>query len=224
MKKRARYLLSGARLPTQFWGVAALAAAQLERVDAGLGCYPRIPFGTRGMLVTSPAPRNAWAPRAEPCTIFGICDTIHNAHWVYQKGHIKARTDLQPQGLSTYDLCWIKLEVGNWDCPDRPLDLPPIEDYDAGAIPHVHPKDLPAATRESATCVACLQTRRGRRQTKAHSLVWGECLRAPRPIIDDDAIDDKMHEPVFEDIDAEHALPPPVAHEVPDMADGVIVT
>ena len=168
-------------MPTQFWGVAVLAAAHLERVDAGLGFYPRIPFGTRGMLVTSPVPRNAWAPRAEPCTIFGVCDTIPNAHWVYQKGHIKARTDLQPQGLSAEDLHWVKLEVGHWDYPDRPLDLPPIEDYDAGAIPQVHPKDVPPATRETATCVACLQTRRGRRQTKAHSLVWGSAYGHPAP-------------------------------------------
>ena len=47
LKRRCRYLLTGARLPTRFWGVGVLAAAQLERADAGMGEYPRIPFGTR---------------------------------------------------------------------------------------------------------------------------------------------------------------------------------
>ena len=86
LKRRCRYLLAGSRLPTSLWGVGILAAAQLERADLGVVCYPRIPFGTRGMLVTSPAPRSAWIPRAEPCTIFGSCDDISDAQWTYQKG------------------------------------------------------------------------------------------------------------------------------------------
>ena len=81
LKRRARYILIGSRLPTRFWGLAVLAAAQLERADAGVGGYPRIPFGTRGMVVTSPPPRNAWSPRAEPCTIFGFVDVVPNAQW-----------------------------------------------------------------------------------------------------------------------------------------------
>ena len=173
LKRRCRYLLSGNRLPTMYWGVGILAAAQLERADLGVGSYPRIPFGTRGMVVTSPPPRNAWTPRAEPCTIFGTCDDIPGAQWIYQKGWIKPRTDLQPEGLSEDDLVWIKLSVKNWDAPDCPLELPEAADFDAGAVLAVRPGDLPAATRESATCEACLQTRRGRRQTRAHSYVWG---------------------------------------------------
>ena len=86
LKRRCRYLLAGSRLPTKYWGMGVLAAAQMERADLGVGKYPRIPFGTRGMVVTSPAPRNAWVPRAEPCTIFGTCDDISDAQWVYQKG------------------------------------------------------------------------------------------------------------------------------------------
>ena len=70
LKRRARYLLSGCRLPTTWWGVATLAA-QLCRADAGLEEYPKIPFGTRVMLVRDPTPRNAFAPRALPATIFG---------------------------------------------------------------------------------------------------------------------------------------------------------
>ena len=114
------------------------------------------------MVVTSPALRNAWVPRAEPCTIFGSCDDTSDAQWVYQKGWIKARTDLQPQGLSQDDLNWVKLSVKDWDAPDAPLDLPDPSDFDAAAIPRLTPRDLPAATRDTATCEACLQTRRGR--------------------------------------------------------------
>ena len=76
------------------------------------------------MLVTSPPPRSAWTPRAEPCTIFGAWDFIPDAYWVYQKGWIKPRVDVQAQGLSQDDLVWVKLNVGNWDPPDRPLELP----------------------------------------------------------------------------------------------------
>ena len=205
LKRRCRYLLSGNRLPTSFWGVGVLAAAQIERAEAGVGSYPRIPFGTRGMLVTSPAPRSSWTPRAEPCTIFGSCDHISDAQWVYQKGWIKPRTDLQPQGLSQDDLTWVKLNVGNWDAPDRPLDLPPRSDYDAAEAPRLRPWDLPAATRNSATCEACLQTRRGRRQTLHHNLVWGECLHAvrPTPPVAEEDTENHLQQPAMESVDPE---------------------
>ena len=98
-----------------------------ERADLGVGRYPRLPFGTRGMLVTSPAPRSAWVPRAEPCTIFGSCNDISDAQWVYQKGWINARTDLQPQGMAHDDLIWVQLNAKNWDAPDCPLDLPMLQ-------------------------------------------------------------------------------------------------
>ena len=64
-------------------------------------------------------------------------------------------------------------------------DLPDVADYDAAAVPQLRPCDVPAATRQSATCEACLQTRLGRRKTRPHSLVWGECLRALRPIAEE---------------------------------------
>ena len=206
LKRRCRYLLSGSRLPTRFWGVGVLAAAQLERADCGVGSYPRIPFGTRGMLVTSPAPRSSWTPRAEPCTIFGACDNISGAQWIYQKGWIKARSDLQPQGLSQDDLVWVKFNVENWDPPDRPLELLAVADYDAAEVQKIPTGQVPAATRETATCQACLQTRRGRRQTVPHSMVWGECLRAPRPqsLVAEEVVDeDILCEPTLESVDPE---------------------
>ena len=36
IKRKLRYLLGGSRLTTTWWGVAALASAQLCRADAGL--------------------------------------------------------------------------------------------------------------------------------------------------------------------------------------------
>ena len=63
-KRIARYLMTGNRLPTRWWGVSALAAAQLYRVDAGYGEFPRIPFGTRAMVNVDPQPRNALLPRS----------------------------------------------------------------------------------------------------------------------------------------------------------------
>lgn len=71
LKRRCRYLLSGCRLPTDFWGIGIFAAAQLCRADAGLGELPRIPFGTRAMLVVDPKPRNAFMPRVQQATVFG---------------------------------------------------------------------------------------------------------------------------------------------------------
>jgi len=71
LKRYSRHLLSGARLPSNWWGVATLAAAQLCRAEAGLGEHPQIPFGTRVMVVRDPKPRNAFVPRAEPATVLG---------------------------------------------------------------------------------------------------------------------------------------------------------
>ena len=111
--------------------------------------------------------------------------------------------------MSQDDFVWVKLIVKNWDAPNCPLDLPDVAEYDAAAIPRLRPCDVPAATRESATCEACLQTRRGRRQTIPHSLVWGECLRAPRPLAEEAAEDGgtnaiHLQQPRFEDVDPEN--------------------
>ena len=158
------------------------------------------------MLVTSPPPRSAWAPCAEPRTIFGACAFIIDAYWVDQKEWIKPRADLQPQDLSQDDLVWLKLNVGNMDPPDRPLEFPLLSDYDAAEIHKLRPSDVPASTRDSATCVACLQTRRNRKQTRPRSLVWGERIRAPKhmPVVEEEAIDHLMnhlHAPMIEDVD-----------------------
>ena len=62
LKRRGRYLLGGNRMPTNWWGMSILASAQLCRADAGLEEYPKIPFGTRVMVVKDPPRRNASMP------------------------------------------------------------------------------------------------------------------------------------------------------------------
>ena len=71
--------------------------------------------------------------RSEPCTVVGSGDNVPNAQWVYQKGWIKARADLQPEGLSEDDLVWVRLRVQDWDAPDAPLALPAPAAYAAAA-------------------------------------------------------------------------------------------
>jgi len=78
------------------------------------------------------------------------------------------------------DLNWIKVNMSNWDAPDAPLELPPPELYDATALVPVAPVPN-GASRESATCPACICIRRKHRVTTPHTLVWGECLRATPP-------------------------------------------
>ena len=172
LKRRSRYLLSGARLPTNWWGLATLAAAQLCRADAGLEDYPRIPFGTRVMLVRDPTPRNAFVPRAEPGKVFGPSSSVSGAMWTYQRGVVKCRTNLAVQGMSQEDLGWVKINMSNWDPPDGPLPLPEPQLYDAASLIPTRAVDG-AATRETATCPACLAIRRKQKVTQSHSLVWG---------------------------------------------------
>ena len=70
--------------------------------------------------------------------------------------------------------------MDNWSPPDCPLPLPETQKYDAASLFPARPSDG-AATRETATCPACVATRRKKRQGMTHCLVWGECLRAPPP-------------------------------------------
>ena len=144
-------------------------------------------------------------PRAEPCTIFGGCSHVSDAQLIYHKGHIRARTDLQPEGLSAEELSWVKINASTWGAPDCPLDLPDPADYDAASAPEEIPSDLPAATPETATCPACLQTRVGKKKcTRDHTLRWGECTKAPPPRptgVNEEEVGGLQ--PIFESIDPE---------------------
>ena len=105
--------------------MSALAAAQLYRADAGLEEYPRIPFGTRVMVVKDPKPKNAFVLQAEPATLFGPCENISGSSWVYQNTKIVAKTNFQPQGLTDHDINWVKTNLETWDAPNAPLPAPP---------------------------------------------------------------------------------------------------
>ena len=63
IKRKARQLLSGARLPTSWWGTATLAAAYYSRCAAGLENWPKLAYGTRCMVIVDPALPNAFLPR-----------------------------------------------------------------------------------------------------------------------------------------------------------------
>jgi len=119
-----------------------------------------------------------WVPRAEPCTVFGPCDQTPDSYWIYHKVRITARTDVQPEGLTNQDLIWVKINVSSWDTPDRPMDIPDAADFDAAADYRLKPSQVPAATRETTRCPACLQTRRRKRATRPHTLVWGGVLQS----------------------------------------------
>ena len=69
VKRKARQLLTGSRLPTTWWGPAVLAAAHYSRCAAGLHAWPHLAFGTRIMAVVDPKPRNAFVPRSLPGTV-----------------------------------------------------------------------------------------------------------------------------------------------------------
>ena len=56
IKRKARQLLTGARMPSSWRGMASLTAAHYSRCAAGLLRFPTLPFGTRAMMVSDPAP------------------------------------------------------------------------------------------------------------------------------------------------------------------------
>jgi hypothetical protein len=214
LKRRARYLPGGNRLPNNWWGVGILAAAQLCCADAGLEEYPVIPCGTTEIVVKEPPPRDAFMPRAEPATIFGPCEFVSGASWTYQHGVVKARTNIQPQGMSEDDLNWVKVHMSSWDTPDTPMPLPLVQLYDATSLAPVAP--VPdGATRETATCPACICIRRTQRIVTLHTLIWGECLHAtpPPPVVEgplaevepvlDAAVESDENYFGFEDIEVE---------------------
>ena len=119
-------------------------------------------------------------PRAEPGTIFGPRNYISGASWTYQRRQVKARTNMQPQGMCDEDPNWVKVNASGWDPPDAPLPVPTVQLYYATTFVEV--EAIPGgATRGTATCPACICLRCKQRLTTTHTLSWGECLEASPP-------------------------------------------
>ena len=71
--------------------------------------------------------------------------------------------------------------MNNWDCPHRPTPLPQPELYDAASlVPRCAANG--GATRETASCPACKETRWHLKPKSRHDLIWGKCLKATPPI------------------------------------------
>ena len=127
-----------------------LASAQLFRADAGLEDYPKIPFGTRVMIVRDPKPQCAFSPIAEPGTVFGPSSYISGGMWTFHKGAIRCRANIAVQGMTPTDLHWVKVHMTDWDPPDAPTPLPDPGLYDSQCAVPSQPVGG-AATRDTVT-------------------------------------------------------------------------
>ena len=131
IKRKARQLLIGARLPTNWWGVACLSAAWYSRCAAGLLEWPRLGFGTRVLSVTDPTPRNAFLPRALPATLFCPSHRVPGGYIVFQNGHLREIVNVQHADLEPEDILFVKAHMHEWQEPVRPCDPPARVSWDA---------------------------------------------------------------------------------------------
>ena len=115
----------------------------------------RSPFGTRVMVVRDPKPRNAFVPRAEPATVFGVCSSVPNGYWCYQHGHVRVRTNIAVGGLAEEDLVWVKASMDVWDPPDAPLPLPAPELFDAASLTPIKNSKRPSDPRHCYMSCLC---------------------------------------------------------------------
>ena len=134
LKRKARQLLMGSRLPSSWWGPAVLAAAHYSRCAAGLEKWPRLGFGTRAMVVLDPEPRDSFAPRSLPATIFGPSERVSGAYVVYQQGKLKDAVNVQATDLTPQELVYVKAQLQNWDCPEAPQKPPSSDLWDASKV------------------------------------------------------------------------------------------
>ena len=135
LKRKARQLLTGSRLPTTWWGPAVLAAAHYSRCAAGLHPWPHLAFGTRIMSVVDPKPRNAFVPRSLPGTVFGPSSRVPGGYHVYQDGYLKELVNLQASDLDAEDIAFVKGHLHEWDTPISPLVPPETDSWDPRAVP-----------------------------------------------------------------------------------------
>ena len=141
LKRKARQLLTGSRLPSSWWGPAVLAAAHYSRCAAGLEKWPRLGFGTRAMVVVDPEPRDSFAPRSLPATIFGPSERVSGAYVVYQQGKLKDAVNVQATDLTPQEVVYVKAHLKDWDCPEAPQKPPSSDLWDASKVDISAPGD-----------------------------------------------------------------------------------
>ncbi len=134
LKRKGRQLLTGARLPSSWWGTAVLASAFYSRCAAGLEEWPKVPYGTRVMVVKDPAPRNAFVPRALPATVFGPSERVPGGMIAFQDGRLKEVVNIQISDLDAEDLVFVKGHMQEWATPIAPCAVPTSDDWDATRV------------------------------------------------------------------------------------------
>ena len=95
IKRKARQLLIGARLPSSWWGTAVLAAGDYSRCGGEFKKFPTIPYGTRVMVVEDPPTQDAFMPRSMPATVFGPSATVPGGYLIYQRGKLRDVVNVQ---------------------------------------------------------------------------------------------------------------------------------
>ena len=132
VKRKIRYLLTGARIPSSWWGVAAFASGYYSRCAAGLLKWPNIAFGTRAMVVIDPAPRNSFMPRATPATVFCPSSRVPGGYIVYHQGKLREVVNLQISSMTAEEVSVVKATMSYHGPPFTLLPPPTVEDWDLG--------------------------------------------------------------------------------------------
>ena len=86
------------------------------------------------MVVLDPEPRDCFAPRSLPATIFGPSERVSGAYVVYQQGKLKDAVNVQATDLTPQELVYVKAQLQNWDCPEAPQKPPSSDLWDASKV------------------------------------------------------------------------------------------
>ena len=93
------------------------------------------------MVVLDPEPRDCFAPRSLPATIFGLSERVSGAYVVYQQGKLKDAVNVQATDLTPQELVYVKAQLQNWDCPEAPQKPPSSDLWDASKVDISVPKE-----------------------------------------------------------------------------------
>lgn len=142
LKRKARQLLTGNRLSSNWWGVAVLASAHYSRCAAGFEAWPTGPFGVRAMVVQDPKSKNAFVPRSLPATVFGPSQSVPGGYIVFQAGRLKEVVNLVASDLGPEELTNVKAHFENWEDPHGSTILPSAATWDATVVEEPRPEQL----------------------------------------------------------------------------------